>query len=194
VTSIKLFNHQIHVNEGKAMKINAFNQAIALLFSIVLLSGCESTTTKPADETVASTDASSQGAGSGSGMSESGMGGGDASQADAALREVRTFYFDFDQYTLKAEAQAPLAAHAAFLAANPSAKIRIEGHCDERGTTEYNMALGERRAKAVERFLTINGVSAGQLEVVSYGEERPVDAGHDESAWAKNRRAYIEYL
>ena len=177
------------------MKINAFNQAIALLFSIVLLSGCESTTTKPAEETVVqSSDASTQGAGDGSGMGASDLAGNEAAQADAALREVRTFYFDFDQSTLQAESKAPLMAHAAFLAANPSVKIRLEGHCDERGTTEYNMALGERRAKAVERFLTINCVSAAQIEVISYGEERPADAGHDEGAWAKNRRAYIEYL
>lgn len=177
------------------MKINAFNQAIALLFSIVLLSGCESTTTKPVDETVVEqgSGASTQGAGDTSGMGANDLSGSEA-QADAALREVRTFYFDFDQSTLKAESKAPLMAHAAFLAANPSVKIRVEGHCDERGTTEYNMALGERRAKAVERFLTINGVSAAQLEVVSYGEERPVAAGSDESAWAQNRRAYIEYL
>lgn len=177
------------------MKINAFNQAIALLFSIVLLSGCESTTTKPADETVVEngSGANTQGAGDGSGMGANDLSGG-ASDADAALREVRTFYFDFDQSTLKAESKASLMAHAAFLAANPSVKIRVEGHCDERGTTEYNMALGERRAKAVERFLTINGVSAAQLEVVSYGEERPAAAGHDESAWAQNRRANIEYL
>ncbi len=116
-----------------------------------------------------------------------------AMKEQAALREVRTFYFDFDQATIKTDSRPALAAHSAFLAANPSVKVVIEGHTDERGTKGYNMALGERRANAVQQFMVVNGVSKAQIEVLSYGEERPANSAHDESAWAQNRRAYIEY-
>lgn len=116
-----------------------------------------------------------------------------AMKEQAALREIRTFYFDFDEASIKTDSQAALAAHAAFLSANPSVKIVLEGHTDERGTKGYNMALGERRANAVQQFLVVNGVSRSQVEVVSFGEERPANADHNESAWSQNRRAYIEY-
>ncbi|WP_156502735.1 OmpA family protein, partial [Oleiphilus sp. HI0067] len=76
---------------------------------------------------------------------------------------------------------------------NPSAKIVLEGHCDERGTKEYNIALGERRANSVAQFLKVNGVSASQIEVVSYGEESPAVAGSNETAWSKNRRVVLQY-
>lgn len=116
-----------------------------------------------------------------------------AEREQAALRETRTFYFDFDQSKIQAESKPALAAHAAFLSANPSIKVVVEGHCDERGTKGYNIALGERRGNAVAKFLLVNGVSSSQIEVVSYGEEKPVNNGHDEAAWAQNRRAYIAY-
>lgn len=116
-----------------------------------------------------------------------------AMKEQAALREIRTFYFDFDQATIKTDSRAALAAHAAFLSSNPSVKILLEGHTDERGTKGYNMALGERRANAVQQFLVVNGVSKAQIEVLSYGEERPSNSAHNESAWSQNRRAYIEY-
>jgi peptidoglycan-associated lipoprotein len=116
-----------------------------------------------------------------------------AMKEQAALREVRTFYFDFDQSTVKVEARASLAAHAEFLSANPATKIVLEGHCDERGTKEYNIALGEGRANSIASFLVVNGVSKAQIEVVSYGEERPADSGHNDAAWSQNRRVYVEY-
>jgi len=116
-----------------------------------------------------------------------------AMKEQAALREVRTFYFDFDQSSVKVEARASLAAHAEFLSANPATKIVLEGHCDERGTKEYNIALGESRAKSISSFLVVNGVSKAQIEVVSYGEERPADIAHTDAAWSQNRRVYIEY-
>ena len=94
---------------------------------------------------------------------------------------------------VRPESRAALMAHAAFLAANPNVSVTLEGHSDERGTKEYNLALGERRAQSVERFLVVNGVSRTQLEVVSYGEEKPAASGHSESDWAKNRRVFIEY-
>ena len=110
-----------------------------------------------------------------------------------ALREVRVFYFEFDSSSLRPEAHMPLQAHAAYLQRNPNARIVLNGYGDERGTKEYNLALGERRGKAVERFLVVNGVSSGQIEVVSYGEEFPADPGHSESAWGKNRRVELQY-
>lgn len=111
----------------------------------------------------------------------------------AALREVRVFYFDFDSHMVKPEAHLPLQAHAAYLQSNPNARVVLNGYGDERGTKEYNLALGERRAKAVERFLVVSGASASQIEVVSYGEEFPADPGHNEEAWAKNRRVELQY-
>ena len=89
---------------------------------------------------------------------------------------------------------AQLTAHAKYLVANPTQKIRIEGYTDERGTVEYNVALGDRRAQAVRRFMLFQGVNADQITTVSYGEAHPADAGHDETAWSKNRRALIVYL
>ena len=105
----------------------------------------------------------------------------------------RVVYFDFDRSDVKEEYREILAAHARYLAEHPSASVTIEGHADERGTREYNMALGERRAKAVKRLLVAMGASADQISVISYGEERPAALGHDESAWALNRRAEIIY-
>ena len=106
----------------------------------------------------------------------------------------RIVYFDFDKSDIKPEFLDTLTAHAKYLVANPSQKIRIEGYADERGTVEYNIALGDRRAQAVRRFMLFQGVSADQISTVSYGEAHPADPGHDETAWAKNRRAVIVYL
>ncbi|MEE9253718.1 MAG: peptidoglycan-associated lipoprotein Pal [Pseudomonadales bacterium] len=102
-------------------------------------------------------------------------------------------YFDFDESILSEMDIPVLRLHAEFLRKYPDKTIVVEGHCDERGTREYNLALGERRADSVRSFLIANGVSRGQIESVSYGEEQPVDPGHDEIAWAKNRRAEISY-
>ena len=105
----------------------------------------------------------------------------------------RTFYFEFDRARLSEADLRVLAMHADFLRDFRNRSVLIEGHCDERGTREYNLALGERRAQAVHQFLTSSGVRPSQVEMVSFGEERPEDPGHDESAWAKNRRAVLEY-
>lgn len=101
------------------------------------------------------------------------------------------FYFDFDDSTLKPGARAELTKHAMRLKDTPRS-VRIEGHTDERGSREYNMALGERRANAVRDFLVLQGVDASMLEVVSYGEERPQAMGSNESAWSQNRRAEVK--
>ena len=116
-----------------------------------------------------------------------------ANAAQAALMDMTVFYFGFDQTTIKADSKNALIAHSQYLAANSSARVVLEGHADERGTVEYNIALGERRALSVSRFLQANGASASQIETVSFGEERPQVMGHDSEAWSKNRRVEIKY-
>jgi len=105
--------------------------------------------------------------------------------------EVNDIFFDFDAFDLSADARKILADKAAFLNANPDVKIRIEGNCDERGTTEYNLALGDRRAKAAMDYLVFLGIKADRISTVSYGEDKPLDPGHTEEAWAKNRRDHF---
>lgn len=102
-------------------------------------------------------------------------------------------YFAFDSSDIDAQGQSVLSQHAQFLQANPSARVVIAGHTDERGSREYNMALGERRARAAQSYLTGQGISADRTEAVSYGEDQPADPGHNEAAWAKNRRAVLSY-
>jgi peptidoglycan-associated lipoprotein len=112
----------------------------------------------------------------------------------AGLLATRIVYFDFDSAVIKGQGVDVVAAHAKYLAANPQARVRLEGNTDERGSREYNIGLGDRRAQSVRRAMLLQGVSEGQITTVSYGEERPADPGHDEAAWAKNRRVEIVYL
>jgi len=102
-------------------------------------------------------------------------------------------YFDFDQSDIRAEFSDMLAAHGRYLANNPEARVRLEGHGDERGSREYNIGLGERRAQAVRRVLLLQGAATDQLTTVSYGEERPAVTGSDEEAWGMNRRVELVY-
>lgn len=111
---------------------------------------------------------------------------------DSCLRQ-RVIYFDLDRSEIKPEFQAQVACHAAFLRQFPEARVRLEGNADERGSREYNLGLGERRGNAVQSALSAAGASSSQLNVVSYGEERPVCRQHDESCWSKNRRVEIIY-
>jgi peptidoglycan-associated lipoprotein len=111
---------------------------------------------------------------------------------DACLRQ-RVVYFDFDQDTIKPDFQAAMACHAKYLRDRPSARITLEGNTDERGSREYNMGLGERRGNAVSSALQANGGNASQLNVVSYGEERPTCTESNEDCWGKNRRVEIVY-
>jgi len=104
---------------------------------------------------------------------------------------IKDAYFGYDEAALGADAQAALTDSANWLKRNPSYNLLVEGHCDERGTEQYNLALGDRRANTVKQFLMTLGVDAARIRTVSYGEERPFDPGHDESAWAKNRRAHL---
>ncbi|GFO53029.1 peptidoglycan-associated lipoprotein [Geomonas sp. Red276] len=114
---------------------------------------------------------------------------GEAGQAAGEMRmDLKTVYFAFDSSDLSAETRDALSKNAEILNKNPGMKIRIEGNCDERGSDEYNMALGERRAKSAKDYLVNLGIAPDRITVISYGEEKPVDQGHDEAAWAKNRR------
>lgn len=114
-----------------------------------------------------------------------------AAEAEQLLN-ITTFYFGFDQSTIKQEARVALEAHAAYLVQSGD-NVVLEGHADERGTREYNLALGERRAQAVASYLSALGVSSQQIETVSYGEERPASQGHDETSWSLNRRVDLRY-
>ena len=102
-------------------------------------------------------------------------------------------YFDYDSFVLKAEARPVIESHARFLQANKQRKAMLEGHTDERGGREYNLALGQKRAEAVQRALTLMGVPDSQIEAVSYGKEKPAVQGADEAAWSKNRRVEFKY-
>jgi peptidoglycan-associated lipoprotein len=112
----------------------------------------------------------------------------------AGLLATRVIYFDFDSSEIKGGGTDVVAAHARYLAGNPNARVRLEGHTDDRGSREYNIGLGERRAQSVRRALLLQGALDIQITTVSYGAERPAVPGHDEAAWAKNRRVEIVYL
>jgi len=105
----------------------------------------------------------------------------------------RVIYFMYDSYEVLPEYQSVVSAHAGYLASHPNRNVVLEGHADERGSPEYNVALGEQRGQAVARMLQLQGVNNGQLQVVSFGEEKPAVPGHDESAWQQNRRVEISY-
>jgi peptidoglycan-associated lipoprotein len=107
---------------------------------------------------------------------------------------LKDIHFNFDKYDIRREDEEILKENAAWLKKNPKMKIQIEGHCDERGTVEYNLALGERRANNTKRYLVSLGISPNRITIISFGKERPLDPGHNEEAWAKNRRAHIVVL
>ena len=107
---------------------------------------------------------------------------------------LKDIHFEFDKYNIRRGDAEILKENAALFKKNPKIKIQIEGHCDERGTVEYNLALGERRANNTKKYLTSLGVSADRISTISYGKERPLDPGHNEEAWAKNRRAHTVVL
>jgi peptidoglycan-associated lipoprotein len=108
-----------------------------------------------------------------------------------SVPELKDIFFDFDKYDIRPEDAKTLDANASWLKANPDQLVLIEGHCDERGTNEYNLALGERRAKAAMNYLVSQGVQASRITIISYGEERPVCTEHSEACWSKNRRSHF---
>lgn len=167
---------------------------VLLLALAVAVSGCAHKRPKPGAGAVG---AESGAAGAGAGAPGAGAIGGTEEETagpQAGLLASRVVYFDFDSSEIKGTGTDVVAAHAKYLAANGSARVRLEGHTDERGSREYNIGLGERRAQAVRRALMLQGASDGQISTVSYGEERPAVPGHDEAAWSKNRRVEIVYL
>ena len=156
------------------------------------LAGCASQNeTKPAVTEGAGQGAETSGAGAQPSATGTALDGGKASSAD--LLGKRHIYFAFDSNAVDDESRAIIEAHATYLVAHPQTKVVLEGHTDERGTREYNLALGERRAQAVERMMRTLGVAADRIKATSYGEEKPVATGHDESSWHLNRRVEILY-
>lgn len=161
-----------------------------VLSAALLLTGCPS---KPVDE--GEPGASVEGT---SGAYTSGLAGrGGYTSADlndpSSPLYQRTIYFEYDSSDIRPQFIDVLRAHASYLSTNPAASLTLDGHTDERGTREYNLALGESRANAVRRFLIAEGASGGQIRTMSYGEERPADPGHSESSWALNRRVELVY-
>ncbi|MEA1888404.1 MAG: peptidoglycan-associated lipoprotein Pal [Pseudomonadota bacterium] len=163
---------------------------IALLAGMVAVSGCNKKTRK------------AEGADMGDGVSTSGTGTefgpdgkplGEWQSGSADMLSQTRIYFAYDSSDLDVDSQAIAEAHAAYLRDNPSTRVVLEGHADERGTREYNLALGERRAQAVIDVFIALGANPANIENVSYGEENPVAEGHDESAWSLNRRVEIRY-
>jgi peptidoglycan-associated lipoprotein len=172
-----------------------------MVLALALAAGCakKPAPTPPAETTMApvtpTTEMPSQqvsGIGEKS-ISEQAMGDQPALQT-MAVAGLERIFFEYDQYTLSPQAREILAANVTFIQANPGAQIRIEGHCDERGSDEYNLALGERRAQAALNYLVSLGVPKERLSTISYGEEMPLDPSRTEEAWAKNRRAEFKVL
>lgn len=141
------------------------------------------------DASQSASSASSSGSSS-SGSYSSGGSSANASKNDAASDMSTTLYFDFDKSELRADVRAGLDVHARRLRGQ-TGTVRLEGHADERGTREYNVALGERRAKAVANYLVSQGISSSQIDMISYGEEKPVALGNNDRSWAKNRRVEL---
>lgn len=181
---------------------------LAAIAISVVLAGCESTpdTPPPTTTTAPQTGAGMGGLPTDTGVTRSGSGGGGygtggvqqqglaggqgpAKVAQELVRVGDTVYFTFDSYALDSAAQSTLDQQAAILLRNTAVSVVIEGHCDDRGTREYNLALGERRATAVKDYLVAYGVTPGRIRVISYGKERPVAFGDSDAAQAKNRRA-----
>ena len=173
---------------------------LPVLAATLVFTGCASR--KPAAEITAGNTPNSATTVSTDGLSEdaalnaqnlAGASSKGVTAANKAFLAKRVVHIDYDSSDLSQEDYQTLQAHAQFLVANANSKVALTGHTDERGTREYNMALGERRAKAVESFLITNGVNPQQLEAVSYGKEAPVNQGHNEAAWKENRRVEINY-
>jgi peptidoglycan-associated lipoprotein len=180
--------------------------AIALGLTVLIIGGCSTSPEKTPEEQstvtaeeVEVTDVSIQAADAGTAgaMTEGAAGGRDWAggplEDPDSLLYTQTVYFAFDSSEVDAKYHDLVAAHAEYLASNPSLTVRVEGHGDERGSREYNIGLGERRANAVRRLLEAGGVAQGQLVIVSYGEERLAASGQHEEAWALNRRVELVY-
>ena len=177
------------------MQLNKVLKGLLLALPVIAVAACSSHKNNNNDQT---NGMGADGAYANGGMNGSGNGGNMSSDEQARLQMEQLqrnniVYFGLDQYDIQSDFAQMLDQHAAFLRSNPSYKVTVEGNADERGTPEYNIALGERRATAVKMYLQGKGVSADQISIVSYGKEKPAVLGHDESAYAKNRRAVLVY-
>jgi peptidoglycan-associated lipoprotein len=160
-------------------------KSLALSLCLVLtLTSCASKSKKNTDSATDSTKSQADN-GKNAGLSLDVNGDSDSSKAGA----LKTVYFDFNSAAILDSTKDALDANAKFLKANTSVKVQVEGHCDERGGVQFNLALGEKRAKGVREYLVSQGIEASRISTISFGKERPVAFGHDEEAWSKNRRA-----
>ena len=165
-------------------------KALTVLFTAAFLVACSRSDTKE-DEAAAAAAAAAAEARAAEEAAAAEARRGQERLREAAVAVGTVFYFEFDSSALLPEAQQALDAHIALLATNDD-KVRLEGHTDERGTREYNLALGERRANAVRDYMTLNGIASYRIETVSYGEEQPVAYGSGESNWSQNRRVELK--
>ena len=172
------------------------NFSLVLLLG-VFLAGCAASKKKGAAE-VEDSSVNVQADATSSGLASDGTSSGEAlasADSEPIIEDdplgKRVIYFEFDSNALTPEAQSIAEAHAEYLAGNPGMAVVLEGHADERGTREYNLALGERRANGIMNFLIVNGASRNQIETVSYGEERPADRASSDAAYQRNRRVEI---
>lgn len=176
------------------MRILPKLMVVVLLPALLVLSGCETTGEAEPDQGAVAGGAEQQPEATPAAAPETTAEPEPAKDPlEEGLLASRVVYFEFDSSAIADSYMPMLKAHGEYLSANSGTSITVEGHADERGTREYNIALGERRADAVRRVLLANGATPGQIKVVSYGEERPAVLGHDESAWSKNRRSELMY-
>jgi len=161
-------------------------------FAIAVLAGCASQSTpesSPAPAPAPSANASTPSVRSSSSASISGT----PTRTSYAMPAARSVYYEFDRAEIKSEGVKTIEANAQYLRAHPEVKVKVEGNADERGSREYNLALGQRRADAVSKRMAILGIPTDRIEAVSFGKEKPKATGHDESAWSENRRSDIVY-
>jgi len=174
-------------------------KTLAAVLVVTLVTACAGPSKSTVDDGAAA--GTTQGGAASSGVGEGGMGqggtmGGEAGSAlggPGASQENRIIYFGYDRFDIKPEYNAILQAHARYLSSNPSARVRLEGHADERGSREYNIGLGEKRAQSVRNVLLLQGGVSDQIATVSFGEERPAVIGSDDEAYSLNRRVEIVY-
>jgi peptidoglycan-associated lipoprotein len=171
--------------------MTAVMRLMAVLALAVLVTACGGKNKGGAGGASTADDAGTGVGGDGATSVGVGADGGLTAEEMAAMGLNNVFYFDFDQSTLSEEIRARLDAFAAKLR-DSGVMIRLEGHADERGTREYNLALGERRANAIKEYLVLQGIDRSRIESISYGEEKPVELGQDESAWSRNRRVELK--
>jgi len=171
----------------------SYSKLFALAALALLLAGCSSSPNVPDPEPTDTTYGDEAGGASTDGMGDEMYGGGEYLDDPSAGELAMVIHFEFDSSEVRAEDQDIVSRHAMQLGDNPNSRVRLEGHADERGSREYNIGLGERRAQAVRQMLMIQGVSAAQISTVSFGEERPVAFGSSEEDYAQNRRVEFKY-